>query len=129
VNLDQNPTTLREQLVGSDAPGPYFSGNHHITLSNDEIVDVAIVASAMNAYYTWDLRVSYIYQDKQESVIVHHTGILVGDTDRNPFAVTGAAQRIGDYTVVYRLDTGNYPYRPIARDRYCEAGTYLHIAC
>lgn len=123
TTVDDRASRLTERTPGMPASEPYFA-SHHITLSHGETVTIALFTSAVHGYSQWDLVVDYIADGKTAVMYVGRNGVIHGNLDPRPFAISALPPRIQDYGVVYTFPAqtvGDSYYRRINPDEYCSA--------
>jgi hypothetical protein len=123
ATVDDPAPKLTEVNGDTVVQQPYFA-SHHISLSRGETVPVALSTEAVHGYCEWDIAIEYVADGKSAVMYVGRNGIVHGDRDPRPFAVSALPPRMGDYGVVYTFpaySTGNVYYRRISPDQYCSA--------
>jgi hypothetical protein len=107
----------------NSAQQPYFA-THRISLARAETVSVVLFTTVGHCYCEWDLAIDYLADGKQSVLYAGRDGIVHGDRDPRPFAISALPARIQDYGVVYTLPaqvTTDFHYRRISSDQYCDA--------
>lgn len=123
ATVDDPAPKLTEVNGDTVVQQPYFA-SHHISLSRGETVPIALSTEAVHGYCEWDIAIEYIADGKSAVMYVGRNGIVHGDRDDRPFAVSALPPRMGDYGVVYTFpaySTGDVYYRRISPDQYCSA--------
>jgi hypothetical protein len=123
ATVDDRSPRLVEFGGQSSTKEPYFA-THHISLARAETVAVVLFTAAGHCYCEWDIAIDYLVDGKQSVLYAGRGGIVHGDGDPRPFAISALPARIQDYGVVYALpgqSTADFHYRRISSDGYCDA--------
>jgi hypothetical protein len=123
TTVDDPSPRLIEFGGESSTREPYFA-THHISLARAETVPIVLFATAGHCYCEWDVAIDYLADGKKAVLYAGRGGIVHGDRDARPFAISALPPRIQNYGVVYTLPvegTGDLYYRRIASDHYCDA--------
>jgi hypothetical protein len=123
ATVDDPSPRLIESGGQATSREPYFA-THHISLSRAETVRVVLFTTASHCYCEWDVAIDYLADGKQAVLYAGRDGIVHGDRDPRPFAISALPPRIQDYGVVYTLPvegSGGLYYRRISSASYCDA--------
>jgi hypothetical protein len=118
-----DPAPKLTQLADGPVQEPYFS-THHKTLSRGESVPIVMFTKAAHGYCEWDVAIEYVADSKTAVMHVGRNGIMRGDRNDRPFAISALPPRIESYGVVYTFPAqgvGDSYYRRISSDQYCSA--------
>jgi hypothetical protein len=95
-------------------------------VSHGETVAITLITEAVHSYCEWAIAIEYVADGKSAMTYVGRNGVVHGDRDDRPFAISALPPRIEDYGVVYTFaafTTGDFYYRRIPPDQYCSAVT------
>ena len=123
ATVDDPVPRLTHVVQGTDTQEPFFA-SHHISLMRGESVPVALFITAGHGYCEWDLAVDYLADGKAATLFVGRNGVVHGERDDRPFAISALPPRIHDYGVVYTFPAqtvGDSYYKRITADQYCPA--------
>jgi hypothetical protein len=122
ATVDDPSSKLVELVNGVPAQQPYFA-TRHVSVARGEAVPFALFTRAGHCYCEWDVAVDFVADGRQSVLYVGRNGIVHGDRDPRPFAISAVPPRIENYGVVYALPveaTTDFSYRRLSSDRYCE---------
>jgi hypothetical protein len=123
ATVDDPAPRLTEVTNGTAAQEPYFA-SHHVSLARGETVPFVLFAKATRSYSEWDIAIDYVADGKNAVAYVGRNGLVQGNRDSRPFAISALPPRIQDYGVVYTFPAdgvGDSYYRRIDSDHYCSA--------
>jgi hypothetical protein len=111
--------------AGSDQP--YFA-THHVTLAHDEPFLLVLTVTAARAAVRWDLEIDYVADGRAGTEYVGAGGVVHGDADPQPFAITATPPRLREYRVVYTTDVRDPDWRVrlVTPDQDCAAEHALY---